>query len=196
MAFTQDYLQMCYEYRTIYRSKTKKIGDWFGNVTTSEMKLINPDSRTDFNDPEWFYIPDLDDLFEFLAIQIRGCQAKELPAESIELVFNSATNWEVQIKLKDSFIFKSVGGKSPHEVMLQLIFQMSPYATTDTDPVKKAKILLLKNKYPGVFREVEMFKDDKQAFQKPKPEKKKPGILADILEAFREVMRMRRTTKK
>lgn len=187
MAFTQDYIQLCYEYKTIYEGKSGKTGDWYGNVATSELKVLNPDSKTDFNDPSWFYIPDLDDLFEFLAIQIRGCQAIELPAESIQLVFNPARNWEVQIRLKDSFILKSVGGKSPHEVMLQAIFQMSPYASAKRDQVKKAESPLIIKKY------CKMLNDGKPKFQKPKPKEKEPGMLAELLDAFREVMRMKRS---
>lgn len=193
MAFTQAYIQLCYSYRSIYRHKTRKTGDWYGNLTTQELKVNSPDSQTDFNDPRWFYIPDLDDLFEFLNIQIKGCQVKDLPAKSIELTFSPATNWQLKLELENGFIFLSVGGKSPHEVLLQAIFQMSPYVAKSTDPAEKAKELFMKQKYRELVWRDRFFDNDKVTA--PKPTTERLGVFKELLEAWREVRRLKSTRR-
>lgn len=182
MAFHPDYIMICYHYRSIYKNKTRKIGDWYCNLTTSEIKVYNQESTTDFNKPEWFYIPDMDDLFEFLINQIKACQTTDLPAESIELTFKSEKGWRLEVTLENGLITNSFGGKSPHEVTLQCIYQMSLYVMDE---------------------KMETFKNDDPDPEQPKPKeplkrklkrakKEQAGFLADLLMAFKKVGKMLR----
>src|SRR5690349_18554555 len=144
MAFTKEYLSLCYQYRTIYQHKRRIKGDWYANIQTGDLKVYDGESEERFKGPEWFYVPDLDDLFEFLHIQIRQCQETDLPAEATVLTYKPETKWEIEVALQSGLRHRSVKGDSPHEVLLQAIYAMSAYVVTETDPEKRREIFFMK----------------------------------------------------
>ena len=199
MAFTKDYIELLYNYRGVYRDKKRIIGDWYGNITTGELKVYSDESATDFSRPDWFYLPDLDDLFEFLANQIRAIQEKDEPAAMIELRFTPEQNWTLEIRTQEGLINRSAHAKSPHEVLWNALNGLSIFAVLEADPEERAKIFAFKKKY-GELAWREMVADCGGAInatpaQRPRrkraaAEQKKVGFLTDICVAWREVWRI------
>lgn len=134
MAFTKDYIELLYRYRSVYRHKRRIMGDWYGNITSGQLKVYNGESVTDFSRPEWFYIPDLDDLFEFLANDIRAVQEKDEPAALIELRYTPEKNWTLEIRTQDGLIHRSASARSPHEVLWSALNGLSVFAVVEADP--------------------------------------------------------------
>lgn len=134
MAFTEDYLKLCYNYRRIYQNKRRIKGDWYVNLATAQVKVYDGESPADFTGPDWFYVPDLDDLFEFLDIQIRLTQETEQPAKVIALTYRPDTKWGIEVALENGLVHRTVHGKSPHEVLLNAIYALSAFVVKGADP--------------------------------------------------------------
>lgn len=150
MAFTKDYIELLYHYRAVYRHKRRIIGDWYGNITSGQLKVYSGESVTDFNRPEWFYIPDLDDLFEFLTNQITAIQEKDEPAKLIELRFTPEKNWTLEVRTQDGLIHRSAHAKSLHEVLWNALNGLSAFAVLEADPEERAKIFSRNKEYGGL----------------------------------------------
>lgn len=199
MAFTKDYIELLYNYRAVYRDKRRIIGDWYGNITSGQLKVYSDESVTDFSRPEWFYIPDLDDLFEFLTNQIRAVQEKDEPAKLIELRFTPEKNWTLEVRTEDGLIHRSAHAKSPHEVLWNAINGLSVFAVLEARPEERAKIFAFKKKY-GELAWRDIVADSGGAInatpvaqtpgKRASAEEKKVGFLTDFCVAWREVWRM------
>lgn len=137
MAFTQDYLELCCKYRRIYQNKRRIKGDWYANLATPEIQVYDGKSAADFTGPDWFYVPDLDDLFEFLDIQIRLTQEAEQPAKLIDLTYRPDQKWCIQVSLENGLVHRTVNGESPHEVLLNAIYALSAFVVKGTDPKRR-----------------------------------------------------------
>lgn len=206
MAFTQNYLKICYNYRGLYQNKRRITGGWYGNISTGQLRVDDGISKM-FSGPDWFYIPDLDDLFEFLNNQIKAIEGDDRPAKSIELKYESDKGWFVVVELHNGIIHHSVNGDSPHSVLLNAIHALSAFIDRDQEKRERDSAEFMRRKYAQLLMQEEIFRDDMEDDntapkgcqarfgEKKRPRRrrleKKSGLWTKLKEVWREWMQRR-----
>jgi len=78
--FTEAYLMQCIRMKDVFRRKRTFSGDWYIDTETGLEVVSSRDvDRVRFDSPEVYYIPDTDDLLEFIDNQVEASGFLRLP---------------------------------------------------------------------------------------------------------------------
>jgi hypothetical protein len=120
--FDTKYVAKCIESQDVWRGKGTYMGDWYLDNNKQTMDVVSSEKINDiiFSDKNYIYIPDLDDIMEFINLHI---EARGIKASDKEVIIKYADGkWNASIKYGDDITYGN--GDSMHEVLLGCVFQM------------------------------------------------------------------------
>ena len=125
MGFTSTYLERCWHNRKNWLRKRTSPGDWYLAGDPLELNISGQaeENPVDFSSDEVAFVPDTDDLFEFIDNQIaaRGIDPEQ---KSITISYTPADQWHIRIDYGD-WSTVAVRQESIHSLLAYALIQMS-----------------------------------------------------------------------
>ncbi len=122
--FTVDYLRMCLSQRAQWSGKDAVLGDWYIDLVANDGDVVSRKDLgwVDFSSGRCAYVPDADDLLEFMDIQIRAW-GDEPEKKQLKITYDPEDKWKVEIHYAGRITF-AARQNSIHECLYRAFWQM------------------------------------------------------------------------
>jgi hypothetical protein len=123
MGFSKEYLELCMKHASSSRKKRTAYGDWFIRLSKDQLGICTNPNEVDFSDPDFVYIPDLDDLIELWSNQLNAIGGDKETQYAMKIE-NCQNGWMLDVSISGMIVHVE-GCSTMHEALFAGLIQSS-----------------------------------------------------------------------